>query len=132
MPVQAMNVKNVQHPDNAVGPHWRNAIDLCIMISDWDWEIPRSQMLSRKAHMADTLAPALIAATPGSGAYLNEADPLVYPLGSTGWKDTFYGSNYGRLLQVKKQVDPQSIFYARTAVGSEEWVEYDNGRLCRA
>ncbi|KAI3334730.1 hypothetical protein F4824DRAFT_501713 [Ustulina deusta] len=118
---QAMNVKKVQHADNAVGPHWH-----------WDWELPRSQMLARKAHLANTLAPAMIAATPGSGAYLNEADPLLYPLGSTEWKGAFYGSNYDRLLKIKKQVDPHSIFYARTAVGSEGWVEYDDGRFCRA
>ncbi|OTA54801.1 FAD-binding domain-containing protein [Hypoxylon sp. EC38] len=121
---ETLNVKDVPHPDNAVAPHWRNAIGICIMMSSWDWDIPWPQMLARKSHLGDTLAPKLVAATPGSGAYLNEADPY--------WKDTFYGSNYPRLLQIKNKWDPQSVLYARTGVGSEDWVEDTDGRICRA
>ncbi|KAI0909725.1 hypothetical protein F4823DRAFT_562658 [Ustulina deusta] len=112
---QAMNVKKVQHADNAVGPHWHPKI------SDAGPQGSPGRYTGSRHDCAS-----------GSGAYLNEADPLLYPLGSTEWKDTFYGSNYDRLLKIKKQVDPHSIFYARTAVGSEGWVEYDDGRLCRA
>ncbi|KAI1408029.1 putative FAD-dependent isoamyl alcohol oxidase [Hypoxylon sp. FL1857] len=129
---QTFNVKDIPHPDNALASHWRDAIAICITILPWDWEIPWSEMLARKSHLGDVIAPKLIAATPGSGAYLNEADPYVYPLGSTEWKDTFYGSNYPRLLQIKNKWDPQSVLYARTAVGSEAWVEDANGRICRA
>lgn len=126
------NVQKVDHPDNAVAPYWRDAIAMCITVSFWDWTIPFDAMTARRQFMADTITPAMESATPNGGAYLNEADPLVYPLGSTDWIDTFYGSNYPKLRQIKALRDPDSIFYARTAVGSEDWVIDDDGRLCPA
>jgi len=58
---------------------------------------------------------------------MNEANHL-----SENWKEGFYGANYDRLLAVKKIYDPESLLYARTAVGSDEWSEDADGRLCRA
>lgn len=127
----ALNVKDIDHPDNAVVPYWRDAIAICVTISLWDWTIPRSEMLARKSYLADVITPAMEAATPESGAYLNEANPFVYPSGSKKWQDAFYGTNYPRLRQVKDKWDPHSVFYAYTAVGSEDWTEDASGRLCR-
>jgi len=128
----AFNVHNISHPDNAVVSYWRDAIAMCIEISLWDWTIPRSEMLARKTYLADVVAPAFEKVTPGAGAYLNEADAYVYPLGSTAWQETFYGENYGRLKKIKQEWDSESVFYAHTAVGSEDWVVDGSGRLCRA
>ena len=55
------------------------------------------------------------------------------------WKEDFYGDKYDRLLQIKKKYDPRGLFYATTAVGSDEWevrdgeqgVQTQNGRLCK-
>lgn len=71
------------------------------------------------------LLPQLEEITPRGGAYLNEADPH-----QPQWQKTFYGTNYDKLLQIKKKYDPEDIFYALTAVGSEPWVQKDDGRLC--
>lgn len=62
---------------------------------------------------------------PDSGAYLNEADP-----NEPDWQTAFYGANYQTLLSIKKKYDPDNIFYAKTAVGSEAWTELSDGRLC--
>ena len=51
----------------------------------------------------------------------------------------FFGSNYDRLLGIKQKVDPWDVFWAPTAVGSEdwyvtdqeEWLTLQTGRLCR-
>lgn len=71
--------------------------------------------------------PALEKLTPGGGAYLNEGDP-----NQPDWQQAFYGSNYAKLNAVKDKYDPEHIFYGRTAVGSEYWVEQQDGRLCKA
>lgn len=76
----------------------------------------------------------LRAASPGAGSYLNEGDP-----GEPEWQQAFFGSNYARLLGVKKAWDPWQLFWAPTTVGSEGWAvepvdgypNSQNGRLCR-
>ncbi|KAF1993953.1 FAD/FMN-containing isoamyl alcohol oxidase-like protein MreA [Amniculicola lignicola CBS 123094] len=73
------------------------------------------------------------AASPGAGAYGNEAD-----VEEPNFQQSFYGYNYGRLLRIKKKVDPWGLFYAMTGVGGEAWKVQDTqglptqqGRLCR-
>lgn len=63
---------------------------------------------------------------PDSGVYMNEADPY-----EPGFQKEFFGENYGRLLEIKRRYDPGHVFWARTAVGSEMWVEGGDGRLCK-
>ncbi|KAI1768459.1 hypothetical protein GGR53DRAFT_462427 [Hypoxylon sp. FL1150] len=127
-----VNETRIAHPDNAVAPYWREAVAVCLEFSSYDWTVPESTMVARRQELASTIHPLLVDATPGSGAYLNEADPLVYPAGDTAkWQDAFYGTNYPRLREVKDKWDPHSVFYAFTAVGSESWTQDASGRLCR-
>ncbi|KAK3088639.1 hypothetical protein FSP39_021698 [Pinctada imbricata] len=51
----------------------------------------------------------------GDGMYPNESGPNV-----TDWKKHFWGTNYDRLLLIKKQWDPESFFYCSQCVGSDE------------
>lgn len=113
--------------DNAVLPAWRGAAIQAIITAPWDWTVPRSEMERRQRVLADEITPALDAATPGSGTYLNEAN-----FQQRDWQTEFYGANYPRLLEVKKKYDPESLFYATQAVGSEAWEVDEAGRLCRA
>lgn len=71
--------------------------------------------------------PTLEGLTPGSGAYLNEADP-----NQIDWQHAFYGDNYDNLLAIKRKYDPDNRFYALKAVGSNAWRVTDNGRLCKS
>lgn len=77
--------------------------------------------------MTDSLMPSLAALSPGAGAYLNEADWRT-----PDWQELFYGGHYRALGSVKFKYDPDHIFWARTAVGSQRWTQYHDGRLCRA
>lgn len=47
------------------------------------------------------------------------------------WQGSFYGVNYQRLRSIKAEYDTSEIFYATTAVGSDEWEIEGPGRLCR-
>ncbi|KAI2633137.1 FAD-binding domain-containing protein [Hypomontagnella submonticulosa] len=74
------------------------------------------------------------AVSPGAGAYMNEAD-----LQEPDWQQAFFGTNYDRLLRIKRARDPWGLFYAPATVGSEAWVVLaaddmptQNGPLCRA
>ncbi|KAI1170389.1 hypothetical protein F4777DRAFT_569286 [Nemania sp. FL0916] len=110
---------------NSVKSAWRESALYYIVIGGWDWTIPRDDMVARQRELSDVVMPALKAAAPGMGSYLNEgnfADP--------DWQESFYAENYPRLSRIKKHVDPDSLLYARTAVGSEHWREDSQGRLC--
>ncbi|KAG9231267.1 hypothetical protein BJ875DRAFT_383355 [Amylocarpus encephaloides] len=58
-------------------------------------------------------------------AYMNEAD-----VGEPGFQRAFYGKNYERLLRIKKQYDPDGLFWVETGVGSEGW-RLEDRRLCK-
>ncbi|KAL9619780.1 MAG: hypothetical protein Q9160_005616 [Pyrenula sp. 1 TL-2023] len=124
----ALNVSSIKHPDNSVLPNWRDTIANCNIVSFWDWNVTWSEMQTRKELLVNTLIPGLENVTPGSGAYLNELDAQW----KGDWKRDLYGDNYPRLLDVKNKYDPDHIFYAQTAVGSDFWAVDDNGRLCEA
>lgn len=48
-----------------------------------------------------------------TGAYVNYIDPLQH-----NWAEMYYGSNYKRLLEIKKKVDPDNYFNFQQSVGS--------------
>lgn len=72
-------------------------------------------------YLRNTIVPALQSLAPDSGAYINEADPS-----DPNWQPNYYGSNYARLLEIKKQWDPKGVFWCKPCVGHELW-EWVNG-----
>ncbi|KAL5084593.1 hypothetical protein Trisim1_011595 [Trichoderma cf. simile WF8] len=126
-PCQAFNVSYQAHPDNAVHPAWRTGLSVCLTPGDWDPTAAPAAMQARQDYAANVLQPMIDAVTPGGGVYLNEANYKQH-----NWQDAFHGSNYPKLLSIKKKYDPNSLFYANTAVGSEAWTVDGNNRLCRA
>ena len=52
--------------------------------------------------------------TPGAGSYSTEADFFL-----EDWQQNQWGSNYPRLLAIKRTVDPENIFRVHHGVGSE-------------
>ncbi|KAI1768641.1 FAD-binding domain-containing protein [Hypoxylon sp. FL1150] len=119
--------------NNAANPAFRKTI----MHADlFDFTVQRglTPMAFTQAH--DKLAAAMDewrAVSPGAGAYFNEAD-----LEEPNWQQAFFGTNYERLLGIKRERDPWGLFYAPVTVGSEEYtlvtedgLPTQNGRLCR-
>ena len=112
---------------NAVLPAWRDAVLSIIVLGPWDFTVPREQMVQKENELTNSVIPQLDAVTPGSGVYLNEAD-----FQQRNWQKDFYGVNYKKLRKVKAKYDPNDLFYATTAVGSEAWTVASDGRLCHS
>ncbi|MDQ3744861.1 MAG: FAD-binding protein, partial [Acidobacteriota bacterium] len=60
----------------------------------------------------------LRAVAASGGAYVSESNYF-----ERDWQHSYWGSNYGRLLQVKKRYDPTGLFFVHNGVGSEGWSE---------
>ena len=126
--VTVLNASSKTGADNAVLPAWRSATVLYNALQQWDqsaagWDADVAAL--RRG--TSTLDGRLDEVTPGSGNYVNEADPF-----NPNWKTAFYGEHYGRLLAIKKKWDPEGILYGRENIGSDMWVVGDDGRMCRA
>lgn len=59
---------------------------------------------------------ALYKIVPDAGSYVSESDFFL-----KDWQRAFWGSNYPRLLAVKKRYDPDGLFTVHHGVGSEQW-----------
>ncbi|KAI0129237.1 FAD-binding domain-containing protein [Hypoxylon sp. NC0597] len=122
----AFNVANaVASPDEvAANPYLRKTIFSAVIgtpINYTDW----SENKAAQDKITYDLLPALRSLAPQGGVYLNEAD-----FQAPDFKSTFYGDHYERLLAIKMKYDPDNIFYAKTAVGSDRWEQRPDGRLC--
>ncbi|KAL9094789.1 MAG: hypothetical protein Q9165_003060 [Trypethelium subeluteriae] len=115
-----MDVSNTSRAvaDNAVLPAWRQSAYSMIAYANWDWNSSWSENSAVEERITNSIDPLLRSVMPDSGSYLNEANPY-----QKTWKEDFYGVNYDRLRSVKQTWDPQNLFYAKTAVGSDEWSE---------
>lgn len=113
---------------NAVLPAWRTPLVHATLTTEWSFDPALwGKMIENQKLMTEDIMPAIEKVTPGSGAYMNEAD-----FQQPRWQEEFFGPNYPALKCIKQKYDPDNFFYARNAVGSEQWEVDDDGRMCRA
>ncbi|KAF2738109.1 FAD/FMN-containing isoamyl alcohol oxidase-like protein MreA [Polyplosphaeria fusca] len=120
--------------ESAVNPHLREA---AMHFTGQDFasygpETTHAQQIASHSRL-NTYVQKIRDASPGSGAYMNEADTE-----EPDFKESFFGDNYDALYDIKKKRDPWGLFYAVTMVSSDEWYVEDTdglptqqGRLCR-
>jgi len=58
----------------------------------------------------------LLRVVPQPGSYVAESDYF-----ERDWQQSFWGSNYPRLADVKKKYDPDGLFFVHHGIGSDEW-----------
>jgi len=131
------------NPDNAVNPAFRRTLMHAQAYEAdawWDTTSAQKSVAEQKARhdRLQSYMERWKAVTPGGGSYHNEGDSQ-----EPDWKQAFYGANYGRLLGIKREWDPEGVFWAISAVGSDAWevrgssgggrkgVFTQDGRLCR-
>jgi FAD/FMN-containing dehydrogenase len=68
------------------------------------------------ARRVDQCMSQLRALVPNAGAYVSESNYF-----EKGFQQAYWGSNHARLAQIKKQYDPDGLFFVHNGVGSEQW-----------
>ncbi|CAE6452591.1 unnamed protein product, partial [Rhizoctonia solani] len=102
---------NATEGETSITPVWRDAIWHAVVLADWAYD--GSTVAARLAYTQAGLAIApLRLLTPGGSSYQNEGD--VY---EPNWETSFWGSNYDRLLKLKRQFDPDGLLDCWHCVG---------------
>ncbi|PLB48823.1 FAD-binding domain-containing protein [Aspergillus steynii IBT 23096] len=99
-------------PHTSVNPAWREAYLLLQSIR----KIKQEFTIKKLGAMKDL--------APGTGTYVNEADPY-----DPNWKQDWFGDRYDQLLSIKKKYDPEDVFWCWRCVGNEGWEEVTGGTL---
>lgn len=132
------NIRSAPNPTvnqaNSVHPAWRKSTGFFILGGAWAPNATDGEIARVSETMTTDWMERWRVVSPGSGSYMSEGD-----INEPNFQQSFYGEHYPRLLALKKKLDPTDLFYAPTAVGSEEWFVTDqvpwiptqNGKLCR-
>jgi hypothetical protein len=103
--------------------------------------------LAEKAEQEDLLTNTYVEAwrklAPDTGSYVNEVclhflgnwvetelTVLKADVNEPNFQQAFWGDSYPRLLSIKKDVDPDDVFWCHPCVGNEGWKVVDDV-LCR-
>nr|XP_036580173.1 uncharacterized protein CTRU02_09818 [Colletotrichum truncatum]KAF6788005.1 hypothetical protein CTRU02_09818 [Colletotrichum truncatum] len=111
--------------DNSLNPAWRDSVVHLIVSQSWKDSLPQSKVSEAVNNMTYKKLNALQRLDPSSGTYLNEANSL-----EPGWQWSFFGTNYGRLREIKGKIDPEGLLWCPQCVGSEDWIQQEDGKLC--
>ncbi|KAJ7601175.1 hypothetical protein C8J56DRAFT_27936 [Mycena floridula] len=104
------------NPDSAgLNPAWRNAAAHLVAGAGWVDGASAAEISAIEAGLKTALSQ-LEALDPGAGAYFNEAS--LYEINP---QQTFFGSHYPKLAEIKRSVDPYDLFLVAEGVGSENW-----------
>lgn len=112
----AKNGRGGDATDSAVNPAWRKAITHLVFARGWENITPFTEQKEIMRNLSKVEMPLLKALEPDMGSYINEAD-----LNEDDWQQVFWGSNYPRLLSIKRKWDPKDVFMCSPCIGSERW-----------
>ncbi|KAK1758511.1 hypothetical protein QBC47DRAFT_143717 [Echria macrotheca] len=109
---------------DAVCPAWRRAyVHIANSVS---WEPLNATARTEAMSRLNKSLRGVRELAPDMGAYMNEANPE-----EPNWQTQFWGSNYNKLLRIKRSIDPEDVLWCNPCVGNERWKENEDGQLCR-
>ncbi|KAF9236143.1 hypothetical protein BU15DRAFT_64240 [Melanogaster broomeanus] len=110
-------------PDSAgLNPAWRNAVVEVYSGFSWQDEASSTEIKGLIDQLQKGIQ-TMYDLTPNDSAYFNEAS-----LFEINWKETFFGSHYSALKDIKNEYDPFKLFVVAEGVGSDDW---DKELTCR-
>ncbi|SCO80541.1 related to isoamyl alcohol oxidase [Fusarium oxysporum] len=112
--------------NNALHPSWRNATVHLITGQSWTDSTNDTAVRNIIHDVTYRKLTLLRELDLAQGAYLNEANSI-----EPDWQWSFWGPNYARLRDIKERYDPEGLLWCPQCVGSEDWVQRQDGRLCR-
>ncbi|KAI0698162.1 hypothetical protein BC835DRAFT_1405494 [Cytidiella melzeri] len=117
-------VAGVAKDATAITPAFRDTISDMTITCPFNETNSASDLAASKQACHDQLKPLRdLSPVPFGGQYLNEGDLL-----EEDWQEAQWGSNYARLLAIKKEVDPNDLFIVFHGVNSEGW---DDESVCK-
>ncbi|KAJ2935487.1 hypothetical protein H1R20_g1607, partial [Candolleomyces eurysporus] len=103
-------------PDSvAFHPSWRNALATIAIAESWSENALVDEIRAAQQRLIDSTR-ILDTISTDSATYYNEAT-----LHEVDFQKSFWGRHYPRLKEIKRQVDPTSLFVVPLGVGSEDW-----------
>ncbi|KAI1100365.1 FAD-binding domain-containing protein [Jackrogersella minutella] len=110
-----LEVGNRTRPLTAVQPAWYDSLwDISTSLTI-PWDASYAERLQNMTALTKaTILAEELTGTDG-GTYLNEADPFTL-----NWRESWWGSNYAALLEVKKKYDPEGLLKCWKCVGFED------------
>jgi FAD/FMN-containing dehydrogenase len=102
---------NYTQGSTSVTPAWRNSIWHLGMHQDWNFNTTKAEKRGAYKNVTE-VTQTMRDISPNSGAYFNEGD--VY---EPNHEQAFWGSNYPRLLSIKKKYDPFGLLDCWQCVG---------------
>ncbi|KAI4158640.1 MAG: hypothetical protein L6R39_000495 [Caloplaca ligustica] len=97
----------------SVHPAWRDSFWMVGTSLQYAWNASEAESQGN-ATLLQQVSKEMVAAAPDGAHYPNEADPWL-----DEWQKEFWGENYARLMQVKKEYDPQGLIGCWKCVGYE-------------
>ncbi|KAF2176417.1 FAD binding domain-containing protein [Zopfia rhizophila CBS 207.26] len=116
----------VPNSDTPAHPAWRKAASADIYIVPVKAQMTVTERKTAEDTVTNALGKPLRDASPNSASYVNEGD-----VNEPEWQEVYWGSNYPKLLELKKKYDPKGLFYAKATPGTEDWSEILDGKLCK-
>ncbi|KAJ9614419.1 hypothetical protein H2200_002555 [Cladophialophora chaetospira] len=107
-------VNSARRNETSVHPTWRDSRAVMSFGTDWEDDAPEAEKQQKRLQLVEMSKRWATIAGPEGGSYINEANPF-----EPNWEQVFWGSNYDRLVKIKKARDPTNLFVCNRCVGTD-------------